>query len=73
MCIILKHSSVVLNIYFYYIQILQSYKSIYEIFCFNLKHFLASPKNYDIICKKGKQLGGQRHGQSNEGIGRRAL
>ena len=76
MCIILKHSLVILNPYFYYIQILQSYKSIYEIFCFNLKHFLASPKNYDIIdiiYKKGKQLGGQRHGQSDEGIGRRAL
>ena len=73
MCIILKHSPVVLNPYFYYIQILQSHKSIYEIFCFNLKHFLASPKNYDIIYKKGKQLGGQRHGQSDEGIGRRAL
>ena len=33
----------------------------------------ANSKNYDIIYKKGKQLGGQRHGQSNEGIGRRAL
>ena len=73
MCNILKHLPIVLNSYFYYIQFLQSRKSIYEIFCFNLKHFLASSKNYDTICKNGKQLGGQRHGQSDEGIGRRAL